>query len=1008
MNLSAPFILRPVMTTFVMLALVILGVLAFFKLPVSDLPPVEYPQMTISTGYPGANAETILNQVTIPLEKELVFVKGLKEITSNSSQGESFINLTFDLSQNMDLAVRDVQSALSKADKHLPKDVEPRPTFRLQQDRKDAVMYLLLTSDTQKEETLSTYAENYVLPRLNRLPGVANVKTYGVSKSIYLKLNPELMAARSIGFDQVMDAVKKFTSQMPLGAIERGKSFLSIEIPGKWLQMKDLENLLIGNSKVRFRDIGEVADRPEQIPEFYFMEQNVKSAALILGVQKVSDANTVALSNAVQAIVDGLSKELPSSLRLNLWFNKALWIKHSIYDLEWSLFIAFVLVILVMYFSLGRWQEALILSASLPLSLLGTFALMHFFHFSLNLLSLLAITLSVGFVVDDAIVVLENIIRHQENGLSPLEASLKGAKQIGFTILSMTVSLIAVFIPLLFMEGVNGRLFREFSVTLSSAILVSGFVSLTVIPMLCRWFLTSTEGTTRLQQFILNLNAKMTEVYGRSLKWAFRHAKSLLFSGALLGVASFFLFSNLSVNLVPLEDRGVFVASVELPSELTAEELKKYQTKLEGILKQNPHIENFMGISDSNYLIFVARLLQDRPSQQIVMDGLQKEFDEIPGIQSMLRGYQLINLDFGGGNAEGYQYRLSGLDLKEVELAAQNLTDALQNQPEISFAKNTLKHDSPKLVVNVNEDKAVALGLNKRNIQELLGRAFGGGSIASVQRGPSTEKIYLDLLPAFKHQKNILSKLYLTSEAGVSIPFKGLADWGEELDSPSITRREQLPSAAVNFSLASGIAPGVGLELIQGIAEQVLPEGVAGKFDGKGEAVSSALTNTLLLLLAAACVMYIILGILYESFIHPLTILSSLPFAGLGGALTLYLFNEPISLFSAIGFLLLIGIVKKNGIMMIDFALEMQQKGKSAQEAIYEGCIARLRPIMMTTMTAIMGAIPIAIGWGDGGEMLRGMGLVIVGGLLFSQVLTLYLTPLIFLFFEKINVIKFK
>jgi HAE1 family hydrophobic/amphiphilic exporter-1 len=1005
MNLSAPFIKRPVMTTFLILALVIAGLLAYTKLPVSDLPTIERPHIQVTAGYTGASPETILNLVTIPLEKELLQVKGLQEISSRSSQGHSSISLSFDLEKNMDQAIRDVQSALNRAEGILPREVNPRPAYHLQEDSQEPIMYILLTSDQSNAKDLQNYADAYILPRLNRIPGVANVMLFGTENSIYLRLNPELMAARQIGFDQVADTIKQYTSQVPLGTIQTTNKILPLEMTGMIKHAKELENLHIGKTAVRLKDIGEISDKSDDVQEFHFINGEITTPALILGVQKINDGNTVAVSKGVQEALDILRKELPPSIHLNLWFNKAVWINESITDVEWSLFIAFALVIIVIYFSLGRVIEALIISVALPLSLIGTFSVMYLLGYSLDLLSLLALTLSVGFVVDDAIVVLENIVRYQEEGFSPREASLKGSQQICFTIFSMTLSLVAVFIPLLFMPGMDGRLFREFSMTLAVSILVSGFISLVVTPMLCSRFLSSHQVQTKIQKAVIDVNAKLSGYYGKSLKWCLHYPKSILLIALACMLATIPLFTKLSVNLVPPEDRGFLFAFVNLPSGLSNTEVQNYQNKLEKLVNQNAHIENFLGLSMGGNLIFVIRLvpLEERLPQPAVIAELQKALDAIPGTQTFIQGYHLINLDLDLGSGGQFKYVVRGMEFKDVEKAAETITKALKENPAITYAKSSLSNDSPKLVVNVNEDLVHKLGIPKSRIQNLLQEAYGQGSAGSIQKGAYQEKIYMELQEKYKNNAAALARLYLTSDDGTLIPLKSLATWEEKLDSPRLMRREQLPSTSIRFSLAESISPNEGLKLVEKIAEDVMPSNVSGFLDGAAKSIASTIQNTLFLLLAAALVMYIVLGILYESFIHPLTILSSLPFAGLGGILTLFLFNEPVSIFSAVGFLLLIGIVKKNGIMMIDYALEAQKQGVDKEQAIFDGCLVRFRPIMMTTITAIMGAVPIAVGFGDGAEMRQGLGLVIVGGLLFSQVLTLYVTPILYLTFEKLR-----
>lgn len=988
MNLSAPFIHRPVMTTLMTLSIIIIGIIAFLKLPVTDLPSVEKPIIEVTTSYKGANSLTILNQVTIPLEKELLNVSGVQEMTSQSSPGISQISLSFDLSKNMDEATRAVQLSLNRAENKLPQEID-RPTYQLLEGGNESILYILLTSSVAKKNEMEEYAESLIIPQLSLIEGVANVRTFGISNSLWLKLKPEIMAARQIGFNQVMDTLKQYLTEKPLGSIQSSHKTLFIELSALEPDEKTLENLVITGSTIKLKEIGEISRQSKQEKEVFFISQKEKALGIVFGIQKIRGSNTVTIAKNVENTIEALQKELPSSLNLEVWFNKAIWIEDSILDLENSIIFALLLVVLVIYLSLGRLTEAIIPSIALPLSILGTLGLMYFADFSLDILSLLALTLSVGFVVDDAIVVLENIVRYREKGESALKASLKGSKQMGFTILAMTLSLVAVFIPLLFLGGMNGKLFREFSITIALSILVSGFISLSLTPFLCSRFLKTPSKKTQIETFTHSLTNYCIELYAKLLQKCIKYPLPI-FLIALLSLASLFLFSKLTVKLVPEEDRGFITASIHLPTGMDSKEIKVLQENLRSLFLSNQSVDNFLNIQLDGKLLFLMRLKNERKEQTIVIKELQKTLNAIPGIQSSLYGYQMINFDFDLGNGGRYKYIVQGHTFQELDRTLDEWMEKLRKIPEFETVKLNDNYDTTKLEVKINKSLADHYGFTKKQIQELIGQAYGKGAIGIIQKGKHKTEIFMDSL-------GDLSKLYLTTKEGAFLPLKMVTSWKEKMGSNTLNHLDHLPSRTINFSLKEGVSSLTGIKKMEEIANK---NQIKGRFSGVAKTILSNQNEMFLLLITACLAMYVVLGVLYESFIHPLTILSSLPFAGIGGILTLYLFHEPLSLFSAVGFLLLIGIVKKNGIMMIDYALEMKKNGHPSEIAIYEGCLTRFRPIMMTTFAAVMGAIPLVLG----PKSTQGLGLVIIGGLLFSQILTLFITPLLFLFFEKIRI----
>jgi len=1000
MNFSLPFIKRPVMTYIVMGVILLMGLIAFKKLPVTDLPNVDYPVIMVQASYAGASPEVIERTVTTPLEKELININGVKHVTSQSSRGFSWITILFELDRNLNDAAQDVQAALKRAEYALPSDMDQAPSYSKANAHQESIIYLVLTSSSSTMTELYDYAHTRIEQRIARIDGVGKVEVHGSPYALRIQLNPELMAARNLTFDEVRAAVANATGCLPLGILETTGRKFTLEVPDQYVSASDFRNLLL-KDEVRLKDIADVFDGLESEEVFHLINKDQDRIAAIIGLKKQSGANAVRISDQLKKVVEELREELPPSMQLEIWFDKASWIKEAIEDVEWSLVLSFALVVAVIFFSLRRVRETIIAATALPLSVIGTFICMYFLGFSIDILSLLALTLAMGFVIDDAIVVLENIVRHQEKGLTPMQAALEGSKEIGFTVLSMTLSLVAVFIPLLFMNDVTGRLFREFSVTLAVSILVSGFISLTLTPMLCSKFATYHQKSKAAS------NQRTLDLYRRTLNWCMQHKKTTLAGAFSCAALAVMLFRFLPINLFPEEDRGFIWGFVQMPSGMTKKESEGYQQKLNAMVQVHPAVETFVTLNFKDYYIYLISLTEaeKRDAQNQVLVELQGKFNGVPGVQAFMQGMQLISNQGGGGFMRNtYQFVLRGTESSEVRDAAEALKRKLIGNPSFVNPDLSIKADDPKLEVSVFEAQAEKLGLNRQMIQTLLQNAYSGGHIGKIQKDGGEYHVFLELDPELQKNTAALAKLYLRTPSGASVPLKSVAAWKEGVGLQSIEHLDLLSSITLSFDIVKDAPLAETLEVLKKTAAETLPSAVSGKLEGVAEMVDKTSSDTVLLLVLAVVAMYAVLGILYESFIHPFTILSSLPFACLGGILTLLAFREPLSLYSMVGFLLLIGIVKKNGIMMVDCALELQKnQNLPPAEAIREACLIRLRPIMMTTVAAVMGAVPIAIGIGAGADTRRGLGLVIAGGLIFSQLLTLYVTPIIYLYMEKLK-----
>lgn len=1016
MNLSALFIARPVMTTLVMCAIALFGWLGYTSLPVSSLPNVDFPTLQVTGQLPGASAETMSSAVSMPLEKQFATIAGLTQMSSTSTLGQTQITLQFDPQRNIDGASLDVQAAITAASKQLPPQMTTPPTFSKVNPASQPVIYLVVSSDTLPLHRVDYYAETLLAQRISRVSGVAQVQVNGPQPyAVRVQVNPQKLASYKIGIDDVANAVVNANQNQPTGTLWGRHQAFTIQSDGQLLNADAYRSVVLNyqnGAPVRLGDVANIVDSVQNDKEGGWYNGK---PAIILAVLKQPGSNTIQVVENIRKLLPTFQSSVPKSVSLEILYDQSQTIRESVDDVQFTLLLTIGLVVAVIFLFLGNLSATIIPSLALPGSILGTFAVMRFLNFSLDNMSLMALSLAVGFVVDDAIVMLENIVRHMESGEAPLEAALNGSREIGFTILSMTLSLVAVFIPVLLLPGIVGRLFNEFAVTISVAILISGFISLTLTPMLCSRFLRPHKTHGQLETFTNSIFEHVQSLYQRSLSLALarKSAVVVIFAGML--AATYILLTITPKGFMPNEDTSQIIAMTEAAQGTSYDAMVNLHNSVSQLIAADPNVQSYMssigtGNGSPNIALNQGRFLivlkpKEKRSLNVdqVMDELKDKFSNVPGLNVFLQNPPSITI--GGQVSKSlYQYTLSSPDTADLYAAATALQERMKTIPGVIDVTSDMQVTNPEVHLDVDRDKASAMGLTMQQIEDSLDSAYANRQISTMYTQTNQYAVIIEVQPEFYKDPADIKQLFVKSAPGRLIPLETVANMQTGIGPLLINHLGQFPAVTVSFNLEKGTALGEAVEKIRRISREVIPKSVTASFQGTAQSFEDSFQNLSALLIIAVVVIYIVLGILYESFIHPITILSGLPSAALGALAILLLTHHDLDIYGFLGLIMLIGIVKKNAIMMIDFAVEAErERGLSPDDAIFQACLTRFRPIMMTTMAALMGAVPIALGIGAGAETRQPLGLTVMGGLLVSQLVTLYITPVFYIYFSKLQ-----